>query len=120
MPVPVSITNPGGLGLAAYQLQELPTVGPFARKVVSHASIPAVPCDVATVCSLYAARTSSFSNVLTTMRLAHPCIARIGAAWQVTPWPLAWPSAQPASLSGSARRPCAAAAWTSRIRAAEC
>lgn len=32
MPVPVSITNPGGLGLAAYQLQELPTVGPFARK----------------------------------------------------------------------------------------
>lgn len=31
MPVPLSVTNPQGKGLAAQQLAELPTQGPFAR-----------------------------------------------------------------------------------------
>lgn len=31
MPVPLSVTNPKAVGLAAAQLAELPTQGPFAR-----------------------------------------------------------------------------------------
>ena len=31
MPVPISVTNPGGVGLAAHSLSSLETLGPFAR-----------------------------------------------------------------------------------------
>jgi len=31
MPVPVCVTNPGGIGLAGHNLQALETSGPFAR-----------------------------------------------------------------------------------------
>ena len=46
MPVPISVTNPGGVGLAAHSLSSLETLGPFARLKAEAVDHPeTIPAD---------------------------------------------------------------------------